>query len=811
MGRHMRHKDTDIEPKNIYPGCMWGIFQILDYHRWHSAKKNLAHKKHRRAKHASDVNSNASEEHFYESEKHEDYADDTSFLHGTESSTKTSKIGRRFGKSRIKALLARRMSREKKHKPPILNLAMQPKLLHTYSIHHLEASDDHLVDSSCRRRRLDESHNNDDKSSAMSGNYLRRQLIQEFDVANETLETVKPRDSKKLNKDLSGLSSRLSLNALEIFKVNKDLFLQILHDSDPDIMHRIYSLQNSDRKSGLTKSRSFPSKDLSYSNCGKPSTLATKLNESWHYPKGEKPSTANSVDDNNVKSVFRRARSMPLVLTDGLSDLERNREVINRFKDIIKKGVRPSDNQSKNEGNVTFRNAFENDPCGCLSSTDSEGVAEVCIGVGKRRLYRRTMSLHASLDKYNQLYEISFGKESKGCPSRSLKMRNELGVSKAWCYKRSLSLSELEYPSSLQYEVSQDTIQSRRSISAFLDHPVAIKNEGCMELKPVNLSWTPNPILDVIEECTTLEESSILKTHHSSSLEVDMVNDGTFLMNDLKERIDDLHTGKGESNEEQDMEDSKNVGSELQSPPDTVPDLYSEDNITTYANFPTIEGTELEPKYQVMESQDPLICGMENPANVGSDNLKVNNHFVEIEVNRNDYALFNCIKNTLVQSGFLQSDNLDAWYSQDQPLDPSIFEEMDACLSKESECYGEEVVGNREHQLLFDLIYEVLLEIYARSLNYWPNALSSSCHICPTPRSDHILEEVWKGISWSLSSTAEIGQSLDSIMAIDFTKSDGWMNLQLETECVALDLEELIFDELLEEIPLKSFSYSMVV
>ncbi|KAK6945382.1 protein of unknown function DUF3741 [Dillenia turbinata] len=675
---------------------------------------------------------------------------------------------------------------------------MQPKLLHTSSIHDLEPSDDHLDDSGCRRRRVDESHDSDGKSSTMSGKYSGHQLIQEFDIASETLAKLKPGDGKKLNNDLSGLSSNLSLNALDIFKVNKDLFLQILHDSDLDIMHRINSLQNSGRKYRLTKSGSFPSKDLLHFNCCKPSTLETKLNESWLFPKEEKPSTANSVDDDNV--VLRRAKSMPVFLTDGLSDPERNREVINRFKNTIKKGVIQSDSQRKNDGDTAARDTCENDQHGWSYSIDREGVPEVSNRVSKRRLHRRTMSLQESMDKYTQLYEISFSKETKACClSRSLKMRNEFGASKAWCSKRSLSLSELEYPSSLEYEVSQDAIQSGKSISALQDYKVGTKEDGCMELKPLTPSRTPYAISDVIEESTTVEESCTPKTHHSSGLEVDMVNDGTVLVDDIKERIDDLQTEKGECDEEEDMEDSENVGSELQSPwLDSIRDHCSKDNITRHVNFPTIE--ELEPNYQGMEGQDHLICSMEKPANVGDDNLKGNNHFVEVEVNWKDYAMFNCVKDILELSGFLQSDNHDAWYSQDQPLDPSIFEEMEACLAKKSECYGKEVVGNREHQLFFDLINEVLSEIYARSRNYWPNALSSCCHIHPTPRSNHFLEEVWKGICWSLSSTVEIGQSLDSIMDIDFTKSGGWMNLQLECECVAIDLEELIFDELLDEI-----------
>ena len=64
----------------------------------------------------------------------------------------------------------------------------------------------------------------------------------------------------------------------------------------------------------------------------------------------------------------------------------------------------------------------------------------------------------------------------------------------------------------------------------------------------------------------------------------------------------------------------------------------------------------------------------------------------------------------------------------------------------------------------------------------------------------NVVDDAWARISRTLSSRQGVDQSMDCVVAQDLGKDDGWMNLQLETECVGLELEDIIFDELLEEI-----------
>ncbi|XP_028058961.1 protein TRM32-like [Camellia sinensis] len=177
----------------------------------------------------------------------------------------------------------------------------------------------------------------------------------------------------------------------------------------------------------------------------------------------------------------------------------------------------------------------------------------------------------------------------------------------------------------------------------------------------------------------------------------------------------------------------------------------------------------------------------------------VKNHS-RVELCTNDNADFNYVSDILECSGFNENGFHGPWYSQDQPLNPLVFDEVEDCWPHESQHYEEKIYACFHHQLLFDIINEVLLQIYDSSFPYYPKALSSNCRICPMPVRYHVLDEVWARISKTLSLRPRVDQSVDHVVSHDLGTDDGWMNLQLESECVALALEDMIFDELLEEV-----------
>jgi hypothetical protein len=68
------------------------------------------------------------------------------------------------------------------------------------------------------------------------------------------------------------------------------------------------------------------------------------------------------------------------------------------------------------------------------------------------------------------------------------------------------------------------------------------------------------------------------------------------------------------------------------------------------------------------------------------------------------------------------------------------------------------------------------------------------------PKGNYLVNEVWNNVSSYLSLRPELDETLDDVVGRDLTKGTGWMNLQQEEECVALELEEMIIDDLLDEI-----------
>lgn len=181
--------------------------------------------------------------------------------------------------------------------------------------------------------------------------------------------------------------------------------------------------------------------------------------------------------------------------------------------------------------------------------------------------------------------------------------------------------------------------------------------------------------------------------------------------------------------------------------------------------------------------------------------MQLYNDPYHVHVDTKNRADFNYVKDILELSGFSTNEILGKWHSEQHPVNPMLFEEVEGCLVAQPECSGNEEGGSCDHHLLlFDLINEVLLDIYERSFCYWPMPLTSRSRIHRMPKGYQVLEEVWVEINRLLSCRPEIDQAIDDAVSWDLAKIDGWMNLQSEGECVGLEVEDLIFDDLIEEI-----------
>lgn len=210
---------------------------------------------------------------------------------------------------------------------------------------------------------------------------------------------------------------------------------------------------------------------------------------------------------------------------------------------------------------------------------------------------------------------------------------------------------------------------------------------------------------------------------------------------------------------------------------------------------------ERESSHKLLNSPDTDFLSQPGcPENLRNQSKNVKSH-VDTQLHEDADADLNYVRDILKVANFNEKGFHGEWYSSEQPLSPLIFDEVEeSWWPHESECSQENLILLYHHQLVFDLINEVILKIYETSFTYYPRALLTSCQVNPLRETSNELE-VLKHLRKYISLKSEQDQPLDEPVERDLAKADdGWMNLQADSECMALELDDMIFDELLEEL-----------
>ncbi|CAB4312887.1 unnamed protein product [Prunus armeniaca] len=810
MGKQLQRQDSGVESNR--PGCMWSLMHMLDYHNWNNVKNMLPHRKRAGGRRVRcNYGSRKATLNSRDIGQREEFAAaDAEPLLVKHPSTEISSAKKRSGKSRTKASSAKEKPREESTKSWILSFHVQSWLWRTSEVHDVQPSEN-CLDKTGKRGSTSPS-----KKQALS--------TEESEKVMELAPNQKPTKTNQAHKDISSDQFNDHADILEIFKANKEFFLKFLQDPDVNT-NQFPGLQNSKNKVRLTKSRSFPVADSSQARNIRPkSTLKHKQNEVWSFPKGEillsgtqtpKLVTSESQEDYSMKSmpyvagdisvgssVMKQETSFSSPgLPEGFSHRGWNQLVINRFKDITQKLMHAIQEGKKENADPSIKALFRKDPSGCDEKELSE-TPDIAMGqqrnkvdgfddnLGKPRIrrVRRTSSLDESLNRYTQLFESSYSSDqSKWDRSRSLKLKSEEKVPSTGnaqkFTRRNLSLPDLDYFCSTLNRAPKDAFRLGMPVKNAVDHNTNKESDGHVDPKSVSFpvdTADKSEQLDAITE-TEFQNNMVERSESSGNI----VNS-----EDLDEHLVEPAIGEIRTHQKQEIGLRMNPESELAQPIESsILEPNLSDYTTSHAEFSTSEGSEINPRSSHVNESDCLAASR-NIVNTEIEHKSVDNHSARFVFNKVDDPDSECnyVKYVLELSGFIGHEDLGTWHSQDQPLDPALFKELEACFQHEL-----------DHQLLFDLVNETLLEVYERSYTYFPRALSLSGCIRPMPKGHHLLDDVWKRVSSYLSLRPEMDQSLDDVVARDLAKGDRWMNLQWDTECVALELEDLIFDELLDE------------
>ncbi|KAE9617568.1 hypothetical protein Lalb_Chr03g0036731 [Lupinus albus] len=650
---------------------------------------------------------------------------------------------------------------------------------------------------------------------------------------NESDPEEKLINAKILTNDVSPHLFKDFLDALDIINTNKDYLLNYIHDpGSPLPFHSHNELKFSGKR--RSNSISFPVfTSLSESKDSDPGQLINQMVDECFDEKGEnkKASMFDFIEDYHPLS-----RSSPTASSSVSSQVPSHVKT-NHFKDLRMKIKHLIDENKNEKFRITMDAVIDKIPRGSNVSKNVKKLIHdkfkdpAIIGEGKdsagsgfersissnsfKKRPMRTSSLKESARRYSQLYETCFNTDIKYPKPEKLKLKAEeknsiLKTPKS--FKRFLSLPNLK---SYFHQIDEPSVSSSPQSStrqfgekirstSFNDEKRSFDHDDDLKIHILPPTFADNTIPE-----------SILNADHKNLLVRSVSRSGFDVINEGKDDtsiridgLDNLRDSKVAACTEHDAGPGTESSAMLVDP-NTI---FSSDTSFLDATFqfdklnlmeelqpgPADEVDEQEP--EVYETE--MVESVDKFQKIGTLSKGFNYEISCIEVEENHKAAFNYVRKVLELSGFTSHESIGIWYSDNQPVDPAIYEELEGCLLLDPDCSGNcDEDGQCNHLLLFDIINEGLLEIFGRSYSYYPRPLSYLSHVHPLPEGNNVLHKVWTLISWYLNSpSSELYPSLDYYVTIDLAKNDGWMNLQFDSECVGLELDDLIFDDLLDEI-----------
>ncbi|PIN07602.1 hypothetical protein CDL12_19838 [Handroanthus impetiginosus] len=755
MGKSLNHQESHIclENHTHSPRCMWGMLHF-HHNRWHSVKKKLPRKRHGSSKHSSVFTDQESTRSTPESAEMHENIDST--LENSAVDTKSIVSGsthKSSMKSRIKALIAEEMSKRRGRHHRSSSYPTRTQFDTTNSVHRSDTesptetkSNDDVLGSHRRLHStalLDPVLPNESScklcAAMLNVNYLTQSEVSKLGrqpVRDHTVLQDKLIYAIEPSKCASLQESKLFMDALDLLNMRKELFLKILQDPSSSLAHQLHCRRTPNMRFGLTKSVSFPASGSSVKRDFK---LENSINK--------QENGCSTKDENEVQGCVE--------MTEGLKELEFSDKMLRKrhdskvalkhFKNLRDKIKHVIRDRKKEKNRIIMDAVHHKIPYG----QSVQETKDDKFGKSSLQRFKRTSSYNESFDRYKRLLEITANREEKDHSSERLRFKTgdtTSSVSKNPALGRMFSLPDLRSYSCIHIDDSCST--------SVLKTP-----EGLTEEKRLS----QEKLLEVGEVYEDFGDSKTAESGSSHDLNVE------------NEQISDPQTLKSD-----DVSEDEEISQE---PEVSVP----EDSKLARS---LISSTDDD--FSFLQHD----LASENTINIDTREIQAK----QFHIDTKNKTEFNYVKDVLELSGFSRDEILGEWHSAERPLNPLVFEEVEGCLVSQPECSGNEEGGSCDHLLLFDLINEVLLDIYEKSFCYWPMPLTNRSHMHQMPRGHHVLETVWAEISRFLSFRPETDQGIDDAVKQDLGKNDGWMNLQLDGECVGLEVEDLIFDDLLEEI-----------
>ncbi|KAI3693950.1 hypothetical protein L1987_76906 [Smallanthus sonchifolius] len=157
----------------------------------------------------------------------------------------------------------------------------------------------------------------------------------------------------------------------------------------------------------------------------------------------------------------------------------------------------------------------------------------------------------------------------------------------------------------------------------------------------------------------------------------------------------------------------------------------------------------------------------------------------------NEESAFEYVEAVLLSSDLNWSEFETRWISSVQILDPSIFDEVETFSSR----------AKYDQKLLFDSTNEALEHVCNRFI---PESSIIKRNVGPVPKGMDLINEVWSRLESCLGKLYP--RDLNELVRNHLETSRMWLDLQTGSRELVIELEELIFEETVDDIILSLFT-----
>lgn len=152
-------------------------------------------------------------------------------------------------------------------------------------------------------------------------------------------------------------------------------------------------------------------------------------------------------------------------------------------------------------------------------------------------------------------------------------------------------------------------------------------------------------------------------------------------------------------------------------------------------------------------------------------------------------SAFEYVEAVLLGSGLNWGEFLPRWLSSCEILDSSLFNEVELFSGR----------PRHDQKLLFDCANKALKKVCESYFRCVTGISHLKPNIQSVPKGMDLIHEVWKRVEGHLFQHPH-SYSLDQLVEIDLVRSGKWMKLQSNSEHIGFEMEEIIFNELVEDI-----------